>query len=164
MPDRYDTAQVCINGHIITDSMQVDPKFDQNFCDSCGADLISECPNCKAYIRGRCYIPNIMGSNVVHLHNTRPFCYQCGQPYPWLDAKLKAARELAQELENISDDDKDILTQSIDEIIKDTPKTEVAAFKFKKIVSKSGQSVAEAFKNILINVVSETAKKMLWPS
>lgn len=164
MKKRYDTAQICINGHIITDSIQVDPE-DQKRCDKCGGVLFIECQNCGANIRGREYIPDLWsGSRPIQLHKAPQFCYQCGNPYPWLETKIQAARELAQELDNISDDEKEILVKSIDEIVIDTPKTEVAAIRLKKILSKSGQQVAEAFKNILVSVVSESVKKMIWPS
>jgi hypothetical protein len=163
MPNRIDTALVCINGHIITDSIQVDPKPDMKFCDKCGDQLISECQKCSAKIQGREYIPDIMGPRIVHLHYVKPYCYNCGNPYPWLKSKLDAAKELAELIDEISEEEKEILSRSIDEIIIDSPKTEVAALKFKKIISKVGKSAAESFKSILIDVVSEAAKKQLWP-
>ena len=33
MNDYYDTAKICINGHVITDSLKTDPQINQNFCD-----------------------------------------------------------------------------------------------------------------------------------
>ncbi len=163
MPDRYHTAQICINGHIITDSIQVDPIPGQEYCEKCGEQLITTCPNCHSELRGRRLIPDLMSARIVHLHKPPSFCFKCGKPYPWIESKLEAAKELTETLEDISDEEKEILIKSIDEIIVDTPKTEVAAINFKKIVSKVGKPIADSFKNILISTVSETAKKLLWP-
>jgi len=166
MPDYYDTAQVCINGHIITDSVQISPQINQKFCDICGSPLITKCPHCKADLRGRKHIKDVTsmsGGRVVYLNKAEHFCYQCGKPYPWLESKLQDARELINDLEGISVEEKDVLTKSIDEIIKETPKTEIAAIKFKKILSKYSKPIVEAFRNILIDIVSETTKKLIWP-
>jgi len=85
-------------------------------------------------------------------------------PYPWTKLKLQAAHELAQEIENISDEDRIILQQSIDELVKDTPLSPLAITRFKKIMLKVGQTTAEVFREILIDVLSEAAKKELFPS
>jgi hypothetical protein len=163
MSNRIDTAQICLNGHIITDSIQIDPKPEFKFCANCGAELITECKHCNARIKGREIIPDLMGSRIIHLHNVKPYCYNCGSPYPWLESKLETAKELAQEIDEISDDEKEIITKSIDDLVRDSPKTEVSALRFKKIVSKIGKPIADALKDILVDVVSETAKKTLWP-
>jgi hypothetical protein len=164
MSNRYDTAQICLNGHIITDSIQVDPE-DQKFCGECGASTITQCQSCDAPIRGREYIFDFLsGSRPIGLHRVAQFCYQCGEPYPWLKEKLDAAKELAQELDELSEEEKQLLTKSIDDLVKETPKTELAAIKFKKMLSKTGKETAEAFRSILIDIVSELAKKTLWPS
>jgi len=39
----------------------------------------------------------------------------------------------------------------------------VAAIRLKKLFAKAGKGVAEGFKNILVDIVSEAAKKMIWP-
>lgn len=165
MPEKYDTAQVCQNGHIITDSIQVNPKINQKFCDKCGTSLITECPHCNASIRGRKYIPDVYAKyRVINLYDVSKYCYQCGKPYPWLQTKLEAARELTHLIENITSEDIDILTNSIDDIVNDTPKTEVAAIKFKHIIQKYSKSFLDTFRNILIDVASDTAKKIIWPN
>ena len=166
MNDYYDTAKICINGHDITDSLQMDPQIDQNFCDKCGGSLITKCPNCNANIRGKKHIKDvtsITNGRVFPLTKPDQFCYQCGKPYPWLESKIKAARELAHRIKNISEKDINILADSIDDIVVDTPKTQVSALKFKEILSKTGEGVINAFRDLLIDVASETAKKIIWP-
>jgi hypothetical protein len=48
----YDTAQVCVNGHLINDAMHAFPERGRKFCGKCGAATISECPKCKAPSEG----------------------------------------------------------------------------------------------------------------
>ena len=71
--------------------------------------------------------------------------------------------ELAQEIDNISDEDRIVLQKSIDELAKDTPSTPVAVTRFKKIMVKAGQTTAGMFREILVDVLSEAAKKALFP-
>jgi len=166
MPDYYDTAQVCINGHIITDSVQSNPQINQNFCNICGRPLITKCPHCKADLRGRRHIKDVMsmtGYRIVNFNKTEQFCYQCGKPFPWLELKLRLVHGLANKSDEISVDDKVILTNSIDEIIKETPRTSIAAIEFKRILSNCSRPIVDSFRNILIDIISETAKKLIWP-
>jgi hypothetical protein len=90
------------------------------------------------------------------------FCSDCGAPFPWTESSLKSAHELANEITGISEDDRNILNQSLDEIVRDTPQAQVAAVRFKKIATKLGKEAADAFKKILVDIASETAKKMIW--
>jgi hypothetical protein len=156
----YDVAQICLNGHVINDSVREYPQHNKKYCDKCGAATITNCPNCNTEIQGDYHVEGVIGVS----HYTPPaFCHNCGKPYPWTEAKIQAAHELTQELENISEDDKEILAQSINEIVKDSPRTSLAVTRFKKILSKTNKPIVDAFRNILIDIVSETAKKLLWP-
>jgi hypothetical protein len=42
--------------------------------------------------------------------------HECGKPYPWTFEKIEAAKGLADELENSSDDDRVILKNAIDDV------------------------------------------------
>ena len=80
-----------------------------------------------------------------------------------MEAKLKAALELSAEVDNLTEEERDILKKSLDDIVRDTPQTPVAAARFKKLVGKAGKEAAQGFKSILVDVASETAKKLIWP-
>jgi len=153
----YDVAQICLNGHVANSSFTRSPQFNQDFCESCGSATITSCPECNSPIRGY-YSGRVLGS-----YNAPSFCINCGQPFPWTKSKLQAAHELAQELDNISDEDRIVLQKSIDELVKDTPSTPVAATRFKKIMVKVGQTTAGMFREILVDVLSEAAKKAMFP-
>ncbi|MFC1933668.1 DUF2321 domain-containing protein [Chloroflexota bacterium] len=91
------------------------------------------------------------------------FCPDCGKPYPWTEAKIKAAQELADELDELTSEERELLKKSIDDIIRDTPQTTVAVNRFKRLVAKAGKPAADAFRDILVDIVSETIKKSIWP-
>jgi hypothetical protein len=69
---------------------------------------------------------------------------------------------LADELDELDEAERDKLKGSLDDLVKDSPQTEVAASRFKKIMGKLGTQSASALKSIVIDVVSETAKKALF--
>ena len=156
----YDTAQICLNGHTVNASSKGYPQHNQLHCKRCGAGTTTECSACKAEIRGDYNVPSVFVSS----HFKAPaFCHNCGKPYPWTQKGLEAARELAAEIEGLTDSERAFLTSSLDDLVRDTPQANVAAVRFKKIVSKTGTAVAQGFKDILINIVSETVKKLIWP-
>ena len=157
----YDVAQVCLNGHVITRNAESAPELRREFCPKCGEPTIMKCPHCQAPIPGEYHIEGVA---VVRRHVPPPpkFCHACGAPYPWTERKIEAAKVLADEMENLSPSEKNELKQSLDELYRDTPKTEVAAFRFKKIMAKVGKESYTAMKEIVIGVVSEAVRKSLF--
>jgi hypothetical protein len=62
-----------------------------------------------------------------------------------------------------SPEDKKLLEASIDDLVRDTPAATVAAVRFKGLVAKGGKAVVDAFRDILVDVLSEAVKKSIWP-
>ncbi|MCL4301435.1 MAG: DUF2321 domain-containing protein [Anaerolineae bacterium] len=58
-------------------------------------------------------------------------------------------------------EEKAILKQSIRELTQETPKTEVAAIRVRKFLAKAGGQALGMFREILVDVASETAKKAM---
>ncbi len=154
----YDTAQVCNNGHVITQYAESNPDNKEKFCSKCGQPTITQCPNCSEKIRGYYHVPHVIAMASEHAPS---FCHNCGTPYPWTVAKIEAAKELVDTLNNISLEEQKTLKQSIDDIARDSPRTNVAALKFKQIGGKIGIEAVNALKEILIGVTTEAAKKAL---
>ena len=77
---------------------------------------------------------------------------------------MEAARELFAELDGLSDADRRILKKSLDELVADSPKAEVASLRFKKVMKKVGAESYEVVKGVVTDVLSETAKKLLFGS
>jgi hypothetical protein len=156
----YDTAQVCLNGHVINGRSTNSPDHNEKFCGKCGEQTITKCENCNTSIRGN-YIHNGMALSPTPKHAEK-FCHHCGQSYPWTKRGLEAAKELADEFETLNSDERDELKKSLDELVKDSPKTEVASFRFKKLMQKAGSGSIEIMKAVISDLLSEAAKKSVF--
>ena len=157
MEEEYDVAQICVNGHEINSSSVKYPQYNKKFCDKCGAETITKCRQCGENIKG--YYHSFVSLAPYRIPS---FCDNCGKSYPWTKSKIIAAQELAKEVEGLSKEERLILEKSIDDIVKDTPNGSVAALRFKKIMVKVGKNAADMFKDILVSIASEAAKKAIW--
>lgn len=157
----YEVAQICLNGHMITARYNSSPEQSAKYCDSCGEKNIISCENCHTHIRGSYVVPGVLGAFGYAIPS---YCHECGKSYPWTQQKLEAAKELAEELSELSEEEKESLKKSLDDLVKDGPKTVVATTRFKRLVSKTGPEIATGFKDILVDVVSESVKKAVWGS
>ena len=124
---RFDTAQICLNGHIVNRMADDHPESNADYCKDCGEKTITRCPSCNANIRG---YKHILG---VAYGDTSPapgFCHSCGKSYPWTRVRIDAAKALAAEIEELSESDRILLQSSIDDLVGDTPRTNVAVVRF----------------------------------
>src|ERR1035441_9145586 len=115
----YDAAQICANGHLFTAAANQNPEQKRPFCPSCGAKTLTACPACGEPIRGaRCvqvhnYAMDSLDTKVGSLTAIPAHCSECGSALPWTSARLAAARELAGEVEGLSDDERETLRNSL---------------------------------------------------
>jgi hypothetical protein len=156
----YDTAQICLNGHEVNSCSASQPEFNADFCKDWGARTIRSCLSCSAAIRGYFHVPGVLSAGGL---DVPAHCHACGKPYPWTDAKIQAAKELSDELSELNEEEREQLKKSIDDIVADTPRTPLAATRFKRLAGKAGIGALEAFKSILTSVLTEGAKKILFP-
>ena len=154
----YDVAQVCLNGHKINSCHEDLPQYSSDHCSDCGASTITACPSCDVSIRGY-----VRGSMSFAEYVVPKFCSACGEPYPWTASALEAAKAMAEEIGGLSEDERSALSASLEDLVRDTPRSPVAAMRFKRYLAKAGTSAASAFKDILIGVISESAKRAIWP-
>jgi len=89
------------------------------------------------------------------------YCAGCGEPFPWTETALRTAKEYTDELEELSVEDKITLKATFTDLTVDSPKTEIAASRFKKILRKLAPDVAEAIKKTIVEIASETAVKLI---
>jgi hypothetical protein len=177
----YDTAQICINGHIVNWMSKDKPEYNKNYCEKCGVSTITSCQQCNSIIKGyrhagRFNMEEFDKGLVERIHQIPDvalaynaslklpsFCPDCGKPYPWTEAKIKAAIKFSDELDNLNSKERETLKKSLDAIVRDTPETTGASFRFKKIVAKAGKTAADGLKDILVDIASEAAKRIIWP-
>jgi hypothetical protein len=146
--NQHHTAQICVNGQVVTAIFDAGLQRSADYCSLCGAKTITECQTCTSPIEG-----NDWGA-----YRRPAFCLKCGKPFPWTDATMKAARDLAAI--ELQDGDRNELADIIENLVVDTPQTTVAATRFKRI--RATPAIAEGFKTILISVVTEAAKKRMF--
>jgi hypothetical protein len=157
----------CMNGHYIAivegtrqvrsfhqiDVMASRAARDRNqlptFCPKCGAKNISNCLHCQRPIMHR-YAGEIVA-----------YCGGCGEPFPWTEAALTAAKELTDELDELTSDEKTTLKASLAELTSDTARTPLAESRFKKLMAKVGAPAATAIQNIMVNVLTAEVRKHL---
>jgi hypothetical protein len=156
----YDTGQICLNGHVINDNYHLHPQHNQRHCNKCGEPTIIRCQRCDAEIRGSYEVPGVA---VVAASAPAPaFCHECGQAYPWTQKRLETAKCLAEEFDQLDEAEIQALKGTLDDLVRETPKTELASFQFKKLMTKAGKGAYDAMKDILTDLVSETVKKSVF--
>lgn len=155
----YHLAQVCKNGHMINDRADTDPSYNKRFCPRCGAETITTCPSCNAKIHGDYEIEGV--AFVGCFTSADPYCYNCGEPYPWTKSALLAAAALIYEEEALTDEQKQRTIDSLPDIITETPNTNLASVRFKKCLVSVGKFTADGLRQFAIDFGCELAKKTI---
>jgi hypothetical protein len=161
-------ALYCRNGHFLDLLPTPDRRFDAEgaydtwqlqemesklqrlqFCSECGEAAVAGCEHCKN---------SITVDDVIH---GRPsYCSFCGNRFPWTEASLVAAKEYADEMEELSSADKEKLKATFVDLSADTPRTPLAASRFKKIIAMVGPASGEVLKRFCIDFATDVAKKL----
>jgi hypothetical protein len=119
------------------------------FCPICGLENVFECQHCEAAI----------DSDEEQAPERPAYCSSCGKPFPWTETALTAANEYTDQLEELSTEDKTVLKATFNDLTADTPRTELAATRFKKLVRKIGPAAGDVLTKIIVNVATEAAKR-----
>ena len=155
----YDVAQICENGHVTNGHVRDYPAHNQVHCDKCGSRTITKCPACETEIRGAYNVPGVIGFSD---YAAPAFCYKCGEPFPWTAATLRAAEDLADEMDALSAGEKESLKKTLPDLVRETPRARLAETRFKKFMKKAGKESWEGMRAILTDIVSETVRKTLF--
>jgi len=158
----YLTGMACLNGHKINGWCETDPHRSSAHCSQCGEATISQCPACKAPIRGY----HEQEGGIVHLiqrWHLHPFCHRCGQAYPWTQRKQQALLDMIDLVDGLEFEDKEKLKESVPDLVVATPKTESALWKWKQILGKTGGAVRDAVIKKVVEYGMEGAGDVLGP-
>lgn len=154
----YRTAEVCLNGHHTTGNIETSPERRSRYCSKCGSETITQCPSCSVDIRGYHFAPGVIA---VGSYSPPKYCHACGRPLPWTEGKISAAQELVEELEELSESERSTLKESILELTQDSPRTELASLRYKRLIAKSGKVVGQALNSVVASIATEGAKNLL---
>lgn len=159
MHDRYDVAQVCLNGHVINWRFRDRPAHNTKYCADCGEKTIAKCQKCGKEIRGESTTPFPFATGSIT--PAPKHCIECGEPYPWTQSKIEAFQELVSQL-SLDKDRKVVLSDGIKHIIRDTAETEAKCIKFAKIIPKLKPSQeSQQLISTLFRIATENAGKLL---
>lgn len=152
----YRNATICLNGHVVSSSQ----SNAETFCSKCGNQTYSICPQCKTPIRGSYYAEGVV---FAYDDYEKPYyCHNCGAPYPWTQKILDNAVELLSLDDELDSSSKELIKNAIPDLIVDTPTTPIAIAKYRKGIANAGQIIKDSLRQLLIDVISETAKKALF--
>src|SRR5690348_16101276 len=84
-PTWWDTAQVCLNGHVVNEYSVSQPHYNAPRCPECGEPTITACANCSTPIRGRIHDG---GFPSLAPFTRPPYCHSCGEAYPWTERAI----------------------------------------------------------------------------
>jgi len=154
----HDVMQVCINGHKITEYAESQPESRQSFCADCGEKTIDACPKCGESIQGHHHMEDVY--DFTDDYPVPKHCIHCGAAYPWQVAAIENLKEIFQESE-LSLQDREELDKALPDIMRDTPKTESASLKVKRIMAKLRKPLYDVAIKVVTDVASETTKKTL---
>jgi len=157
----HDVAQICLNGHVITAGYQRYPEYRKQHCDRCGAKTITECPTCHQAIQGDHVDPDAI-IFVPGGFRAPAYCHSCGNPFPWTEQRLDALVELTKESASLAED-RDDLGTLVPDLLANTPRSELAATRWRKALAKVEENIAPALRSLLTEIATEAVKKMLFP-
>lgn len=150
----YYTAQICRNGHVVTNALELIPEASSKFCDECGLATLTTCPHCQMAIRGT-YREGFNPS-----YERPSYCRECGVAFPWMAERLATMRDLIT-ASTAPKDDKDALLADLDAIAADTPRTQIVVMRMKKFLARASDEVVPAVRQIVVEVATSAAKKSL---
>jgi len=155
----YFYASICLNGHC-SDSCLTVPVAQERYCEYCGKEIITQCPNCKTAIRGRF---DYGAENVWDCTDYNPplYCYCCGKAFPWTQTALDTVKALLEEDDNLSSDQRQKLVEVLPDAIQETPKTQLATIRLQKALKSVGRFTADSLRQFLIDFGCEYLKKAL---
>jgi hypothetical protein len=134
------------------------PEDHEEFCSKCGEETMVTCTHCSAPIRGQYNIEGAEGSDLGD-YEPPAYCHKCGHPFPWTGRRIDAAVELLETGSDVSPEQAQQFRRDLDAVTKDTPSTQAAAYRLKTLMGNIGQSVATRIREIIVDVLSEAAKK-----
>ena len=162
----FDTAQICLNGHIVNLSCKNNPANCSNHCSKCGEKTITACPHCNTPIKGDGYREEFLfaiGDNVstvtkrVDAEYERPaFCHKCGKPYPWSERLMEEANTIIDSFDSeLSEEQRAILKERFPDLLTDNPQTTSAVLAYNRLINGLKNGASMLGKSLLIDLLEK---------
>jgi len=155
-----DAALVCMNGHVVNAASEMRPNFNSNYCPTCGERAISKCLNCQSQIPGQIhFLSDDMLGDGDKFMEPAPYCGGCGKPYPWTERRAQAFIELAHLTLNAQDAQE--VEENLPDVMRDSPRTEVAVRKINGAFAKAGTWGLNTLKTAAPSLLTQSAMLLL---
>ncbi|WP_277270900.1 DUF2321 domain-containing protein [Phascolarctobacterium succinatutens] len=152
--DGFRTAKICSNGHMITDSAKT-INDNSKFCKTCGASVISKCPHCQSRIHGSYHVDHVVCISSEEAP-VPAYCHNCGKPYPWTEATMRAAEHIIDMLDELTAEQKKQLVDFIPDIIVETPQSRYAALVYANFL--------DGLQGLAVDCFKDWCKKNVFPA
>ncbi|HNX17215.1 MAG TPA: DUF2321 domain-containing protein [Methanoregula sp.] len=144
----------------MTASALTEPEYLKKFCPKCGEPTQLRCEFCNFPIQGINLYHEIL---YVNDYTIPHYCHNCGKPYPWTEMQIRAAKNIIDLLDELKSSEKEEFKKSVDEIVNQTPNAKTAAYKIKLILTKVRGETQKMIRDILVDITSEVAVKIIMP-
>jgi hypothetical protein len=121
------------------------------FCADCGAETMSKCHGCGAYIQYKDY----------RAHYVPNYCTECGKPFPWVSSALEELGRVTDEAMGLTVEEKISLKRAYPELTKNTAKTRGAIETMKVYYAKFSPAAMAIVRTVLVNVMTDEGKQGL---
>lgn len=157
--NKYLTAQVCLNGHIITSATEDEPENMCVRCPDCGEKTITACPSCNTPLRGKHHDEKVVICGPPPTKDAQ--CPNCGKPLPWTERTIQKTALIIQEDEMLPKQLKTLFIQSLPDIIVETPGTNLAIVRMKKCLPAASELTVEAIHRFVLKSGCKPVKESL---
>ena len=155
MPVSYHRAAVCGSGHVLDSLMNEGDSYPGKFCPRCGEPVYTACPSCGSPVVGA--DTRTVSCGIDSKPNY--FCICCGNPYPWTLDIIESNQRRINELDQLDDQTRQMLCESLEDIVIPSPDTPVACDRFKRVIASAGSAVREILLSLLGELACSVAKK-----
>lgn len=161
----YYEGIVCENAHKVARRVSNNSAAGTAFCDQCGAATHFKCPGCGKPIRGG-ETPNSIDERRMARADDKSwptpwYCYGCGVAYPWTTKKIEAAKEIVAEVDGLTAKDRESLSASIPDLLSDTPRSDLAAMRWKQALLKLAGPAKEVIVGVITDIATSTIKRQM---
>ncbi|WP_270380275.1 DUF2321 domain-containing protein [Mitsuokella multacida] len=148
-------------------------------CSICGRDTITKCPTCGTDIRGGlCVDRTETYEDEYENYYSKPvhdcltsnenyqlplYCRECGNPFPWTESLISKVSSALSSIKDLDQNQVAYLMELLPDLVIDNNKTQEAANQLHYFLINSKETIAEGIKGIIIDVIAESVKRILFP-